>query len=168
MIKIVEYEIHKINCSHFQEASRNLMCALVCPIKRGLEQVKCREENCDIIIREQSTVQTVPESRRLAPSEPVVSERVDEKVAASLLDMGASLLSAATNILTDIAFIKLKILQGLFSRPDCWVNRKNDDNQCISKLCNYTEQKPKVYMDNFGVCISNQARKWIIKLHNNK
>ena len=140
------------------------MCALVCPIKRGLEQVKCREENCDIIIREQSTVQTVPESRRLAPSE-VVSERVDEMVAASLLDMGASLLSAATNILTDIAFIKLKILQGLFSRPDCQrVNRKNDDNQCISKLCNYTEQKPKVYMDNFGVCISNQARKWIIKL----
>ena len=167
MIKIVEYEIHKINCSHFQEASRNLMCALVCPIKRGLEQVKCREENCDIIIREQSTVQTVPAPRRLGPSEQV-SERVDEKVAASLLDMGASLLSAATNILTDIAFIKLKILQGLFSRPDCWVNRKNDDNQCISKLCNYTEQKPKVYMDNFGVCISNQARKWIIKLHNNK
>ena len=140
------------------------MCALVCPIKRGLEQVKCREENCDIIIREQSTVQTVPEPRSLAPSEVVtsVSERVDEKVAASLLDMGASLLSAATNILTDIAFIKLKILQGLFSRPDCWVNRKNDDNQCISKLCNYTEQKPKVYMDNFGVCISNQARKWVI------
>ena len=138
------------------------MCALVCPIKRGLEQIKCREENCDIIIREQSRVQRGPAvSPGLATSERV-SERVDERVAASLLDMGASLVSAATNILTDIAFIKLKILQGLFSRPDCWLTRKNDDNQCISKLCNYTEQKPKVYKDNFGVCISNQARKWVI------
>ena len=84
------------------------------------------------------------------------NERVDEKVTASLLDMGHLLLSAATNILTDIAFIKLKILQGLFAHPDCLMSKKNDNNQCISQLCNYTEQRPKIYIDNYGSCITNQ------------
>ena len=155
-----------------QRAQRNLLCGLVCPIRRpGPAQRQCRLEHCD-----NSQPQPQPEgseagevpagqARTVAPpGESEASERVDERVTASLLDMGAHLLSAATNILTDIAFIKLKILQGLFSHPDCWVTPKNDNNQCISKLCNYTEQAPKVYMDNFGVCITNQAREWVIYL----
>ena len=93
-----------------------------------------------------------------------VKERIDDNVAHGILDMGAQILSAATNILTDIAFIKIKILQGLFSNPDCWVSPKNDNNGCISKLCNDTEQRPKIYIDNFGDC-SGQGRKWIIDVN---
>ena len=92
-------------------------------------------------------------------------ERIDDNVAHGIfhitLDLGAQILSAATNILTDIAFIKIKILQGFFSNPDCWESPKNDNNGCISKLCNDTEQRQKIYIDNFGQCIG-QARKWII------
>ena len=151
-----------------QRAQRNLLCGLVCPIRRpGLAQRQCRLEHCDNSQPQPRPEGGEAEARTVAPPGPgssEASERVDERVTASLLDMGAHLLSAATNILTDIAFIKLKILQGLFSHPDCWVTPKNDNNQCISKLCNYTEQAPKVYMDNFGVCITNQARKWAINL----
>ena len=94
-----------------------------------------------------------------------VKERIDDNVAHGIfhitLDLGAQILSAATNILTDIAFIKIKILQGFFSNPDCWESPKNDNNGCISKLCNDTEQRQKIYIDNFGQCLG-QARKWII------
>ena len=150
-----------------QRAQRNLLCGLVCPIRRpGPAQRQCRLEHCDNSQSQPQPEGGEAEARTVAPGpgSSEASERVDERVTASLLDMGAHLLSAATNILTDIAFIKLKILQGLFSHPDCWVTPKNDNNQCISKLCNYTEQAPKVYMDNFGVCITNQARKWAINL----
>ena len=154
-------------------ATRNFVCGLLCPIRQGQDKVKCLQENCDSKINKSSKIhpehqpseQIINEefSRegRSFDGEPVTSEviesRIDERVTASLLDMGAQLLSAATNILTDIAFIKLKILQGFFSHPDCWLTPKNDNNQCISKLCNYTEYRPKVYMDYNGVCI-NQAR----------
>ena len=150
-----------------QRAQRNLLCGLVCPIRRpGPAQRQCRLEHCDNSQPQPRPEGGEAEARTVAPGpgSSEASERVDERVTASLLDMGAHLLSAATNILTDIAFIKIKILQGLFSHPDCWVTPKNDNNQCISKLCNYTEQAPKVYMDNFGVCITNQARKWAINL----
>ena len=91
-----------------------------------------------------------------------VKSRIDDDVANGILEMFSSLLSTATNILTDIAFIKIKILQGLFSNPDCWVTAKNDNNGCISQLCNDTEQRQNIYMDNFGSCSGDQERKWII------
>ena len=58
------------------------------------------------------------------------NDRVDEKMTASLLDMGHLLLSAATNILTDIAFIKLKILQ------DSEINVGNYDGLIYPLLLN--------------------------------
>ena len=45
-------------------------------------------------------------------------------------------------MLADIAFLKLRLLQGLFSRPDCWSSWRNDDNSCISQLCNTTGLGP--------------------------
>ena len=168
------YLVHQ-DTSFLTQATRNLICGLVCPVKHGSDNAKCRQDNnCDISnskpnnesqAKLETTVQKDARSFDTvtdASVTPEVSERVDEKVAHSLLDMGAQILSAATNILTDIAFIKLKILQGLFSHPDCLKSPKNDNNQCISKLCNYTEQRPKIYMDNLGVCITSQARKWAI------
>ena len=167
------YLVHQ-DTSFLTQATRNLVCGLVCPIKQGSDNAKCRlDNNCDISKpneesqAEQETTVQQKDARSFdtddaPPVTQVVSERVDEKVAHGLLDMGAQILSAATNILTDIAFIKLKILQGLFSHPDCLKSPKNDNNQCISKLCNYTEQRPKIYMDNLGVCITSQARKWDI------
>ena len=127
-------------------ASRSLLCII-------------QQEDCDSKVRKQRA-KKLPRSPKSQ-----VKERIDDNVAHGIfhitLDLGAQILSAATNILTDIAFIKIKILQGFFSNPDCWESPKNDNNGCISKLCNDTEQRQKIYIDNFGQC-SGQARKWII------
>ena len=39
-----------------------------------------------------------------------------------------------SRLLVDIAFLKLRLLQGLFSRPDCWSSWRNNDNSCISQV----------------------------------
>ena len=145
-------EIIQADRNFLHSATRSLLCII-------------HQEDCDSNVRKHRA-QKQHRKRKIG-----VKERIDDNVAHGIfhitLDLGAQMLSAATNILTDIAFIKIKILQGFFSNPDCWESPKNDNNGCISKLCNDTEQRQKIYIDNFGQC-SGQARKWIIDVTQSK
>ena len=142
-------EIIQADGNFLHSATRSLMCII-------------QQGDCDSQVRKHRGQKL----QRKTKSQ--VKDRIDDDVAHGIfhitLDWGGQILSAATNILTDIAFIKIKILQGLFSNPDCWESAKNDKNGCISQLCNDTEQRQKIYIDNFGQCLG-QARKWIIDSH---
>jgi len=137
--------------SFMDRTTRGLVCALVCPIRPEFERERCRSENCDF-----NQVNPRVSKRVFQENQTMISERVDEHEHQGLLEMGAHLLTVATNILTDIAFVKIRLLQGLFSRPDCWISPRNNDNGCISQLCNYTEQRPKIYYDFRGECTGSE------------
>ena len=133
-----------------ERASRGLLCSVVCPLEAAAHQLRCLTDNCDTFGQ--------PQEQRVlnAVLQPRNDTRGSQDGPPALIDLG-QILAVATNILTDIAFIKLKLLQGLFSTPNCWLTNKNDDNQCISKLCNYTEQPPKLYTDAAsGVCTGSE------------
>jgi len=144
-------ELLNTDQSFMERTTKGLVCALVCPLRPGLERDRCNSENCDLSnqVNQRMPKQVFQENLTM------ISDRVDEH-GQGLIEMGAHLLTVATNILTDIAFVKIRLLQGLFSRPDCWISPRNNDNECISKLCNYTEQQPKIYYDYRGECTGSE------------
>ena len=154
-----------VSLLHSQATATDLLCLTICPLQTGSQQVSCRRHHCN-----EPSPPNPRKSRNLEIryEKSAANSRIDDDVAHGVLDMFANLLSAATNILTDIAFIKIKILQGLFSHPDCWVTPKNDNNGCISKLCNDTDQEQKSYRHNVGICSNDQARKWIIDVNQSR
>ena len=108
-------------------AGRGLVCALVCPIQAApAERFVCQAEHCQ---DQNEIVRTV-----------VLEDRTSGVEVEGVLEVGASLLGMATRsaallparsdrllsrLLADIAFVKLRLLQGLFSRPDCWSSWRN-------------------------------------------
>jgi len=136
--------------SFMDRTTRGLVCALVCPLQTDFEQDQCTSENCDY-----NPLHPRMSTNVFQENVTMISDRSDDHNQ-GLIEMGAHLLTVATNILTDIAFVKIRLLQGLFSRPDCWISPRNNDNQCISKLCNYTEQRPKIYYDFRGECTGSE------------
>ena len=124
-------------------AGRGLVCALVCPIQAApAERFLCQAEHCQ---DQNEIVRGV-----------VLEDRTSGVEVEGVLEVGASLLGMATRsaallqadsdhrlfflsrLLADIAFVKLRLLQGLFSRPDCWSSWRNNDNSCISLVLNCT------------------------------
>jgi len=122
-----------------ERAGRGLICALVCPIRVGVESYICQAEHCQ-------------EENEIGRSEVGLERRVGKEEAEGLLELGSSLLGMGTRLLVDIAFLKLRLLQGLFSRPDCWSSWRNNDNSCISQLCNTTEPLVRRQTQLPGVC----------------
>jgi len=139
-------ELIHTDLSFLEQTTKGLVCALVCPLSSEYEQFKCKSENCD----DKEMQQRISKENM-----DVISDQTEDPNQ-GLIEMGTHLLTVATNILTDIAYVKIRLLQGLFSTPDCWVNPKNNDNGCISQLCNYTEQQPKIYSDYRGECTGSE------------
>jgi len=148
-------ELVNVDRHLLERAGRGLICALVCPIRVGVENYICQAEHCqdeNEIGRSEMGFEKKGlefESEKRVGITPVKEE------AEGLLHLGSSLLGMGTRLLVDIAFLKLRLLQGLFSRPDCWSSWRNNDNSCISQLCNTTEPVVRRQTQLPGVCDEN-------------
>ncbi|XP_023321978.1 liver carboxylesterase 1 isoform X2 [Eurytemora carolleeae] len=119
-----------------RNAQRGLVCALICPIRQGDDQRVCESENCSVQVQDE--IQEYGQGR--------IGELRSSQEDSTFLGFGANILVSGSRMISDIAFVKLRLLQGLFSTPDC-SNEDVNEVGCISAYCLLPDDERRKYSD---------------------